>query len=346
MVFIAVAVHMFSRWYPDKRIAAILIAALLSYAAWGFKQNFLYIPGTIGLFLLIRRDWIGAVTFTFLLVGAAVLSLWLGGPNYVESLLVRGTNTELSWSVFMHNFSNFAVKFLPVLITFLACLGLIATSPAALRAVIIPIRARPVLLLPFLGVIVSLFGAMPTSAIINSAENHYFAPAIFLTLSTLQMVVHLYRGYGRIKLIVVAGTVGCLLNFVAVSAVLGGLQGIVSVRPFHEGLMMQKNCLSSVVEPTYVFNSYLALPWVIPSRHPFVVHFDYWRDIADGVEKESGGIHGLVKNGYFATIVLPQERTGSPFANLDLTRYQARPLACQEMTILERKGAPGSGRQP
>ena len=336
MVFVVVAIHGFSRCYPHNRVAAVLIAAVLGYAAWAFKQNFLYIPGTVGLFLLLRRDWMAAVGFSVLLVGAAALTFWVGGPEYTRSLLFRGTATGLSGAVFLHNAANAAVKFLPILLAFIAGLVAVAVSHQARRAVIDPVRSRPVLMIPYIGLLISLLEALPTSAIVNASENHYFVPAVFLTLATLQMIVHLSGAYRCTWVIAAAGVLGWALNILAVGAVLAGFQGIVSVRPFHAGLMAQAKCLQGIAEPFYVFNSYLALPWIVPSDQPFVVHFDYWQDVADGIAKEAGGVPGLVHDGYFATVVLPEERRGGPLADLDLDRYRPRPDVCQGMVIYDR----------
>ena len=337
MVFVVVAVHGFCRFYPNKRIAAILIAALLSYASWSFKQNFLYIPGTIGLFLLIRKDWTGVLGLAALFIGLAVLTFWIGGSEYTRSLLFRGTATNLSWDVFFHNATNAALKFLPVLFVFFTGLGILMMSDRARRAVIEPIRARPILMVPYLGVVVSLLEAGPSSAIVNAAENHYFPPAVFLTLASLQMAVHISGEYRFNPVIAASGVLGWSLNILAVGTVLIGLQGIVSVRPFHEGLMAQKTCLQDITDPFYVTNSYLALPWIIPSAQPFVVHFDYWQDVADNIAKEAGGIHGLIRDGYFATVALPEDRSGSPLDDLDLSRYRPSQRGpCQGMITYER----------
>lgn len=340
LAFAALSVLVFVRLYEAHPRTATLIVAVLTYAAWGFKQNFLYIPGAIGLFLLVRRDFANAALFTVVVVAAGLATLWIGGETYVRLLAFRGGNTEFSLEFFVRNFTNFAVKFLPVLAPMAIAAVLLGVIPEARAAVTEPLRRRPVLLIPILGIFISTIESLPTSAIINSAENHFFTLALFLTLTFLQLLAQLStRSLGSVCLSIAAAT-GWLASATAIALVLVGIQGLVSVRPFHESQMRYVNCLQDLNEPFFVPDSYLALPWMLPSSQPFVVHNGYWLDIALGISKEGGGLRGLIENGYFGSVVLPADPDTGRLAGVDLSHYKARPKACGNLAVYDRSMAP------
>ena len=118
-----------------------------------------------------------------------------------------------------------------------------------------------------------------------------------------------------------------------------GVNGILSVRASHDNLMAMKSCLTDISQPVYVENPYLALPWMVPTDQPFVTHFNYYTDRVAGIEKEGGGIGGLMDRGYFATIVLSSNATGR-FDGSDLSRYRPRPTACPDVVIYDRIDGP------
>ncbi|MDA1089166.1 MAG: hypothetical protein O3A85_02470 [Proteobacteria bacterium] len=332
MVFTVAAIWLFIRQYDSAPIKAILWVCVFSYLSWGFKQNFIYIPATVGLYLLIHRQWRDAALLTVIMCSAGLITLAIGGGIYSKMLYFGGTHLYFTFDLLVRNIANFMVKALPILAVGAA--GGLYFS-ATRRVVLEKLTQRPVLVVPFLGGVVTGIETLATSGLQASSENHFFVFSYFLTFAALAIIVWAGRREmvsGAFAGILALGWVG---NLAATGSVLLGFKGVVSVRPYHESLVAAKPCLKYLREPFFIANPYLALPWITPSKQPFVMHLNYPFDRAAGIKMEGGGVGGLIDQGYFATLALDKGRNGH-FDGSNLKRYRSRPEVCAGLIIYDR----------
>ncbi|MDH5747903.1 MAG: hypothetical protein OEY85_01200 [Rhodospirillales bacterium] len=343
LVFNAAAIHLFIRHYGARPVFSILLVCLFSYLSWGFKQNFAYTPATVGLFLLLRRDWSGAALLSAVMIAAGILTLFVGGATYARQLYFGGSQVALSLGFFLTNLANFAAKSFPLLAA-AAVIGFFFLRSAPFREYVrAQYRARPALLIPFLGVAVAGAETVLTSSVVYAAENHYFTVSFFLGYALAAANIWLWRSGAE------AGSVahgvfaaGWAANIAAVSLVLAGYQGVLSVRPYHNSLIKDRACLTGMSEPVFVSNPYLALPWMVPAKRPYVVHYNYYMDRRAGIPKEGGGIGGLLDRGHFASIAIPNDSLDR-YDGSDLNLYRKRASACEGYAIYDRRDAREQG---
>jgi hypothetical protein len=334
IVFDIGAIFVFLVLYREKPLTAVLLFCGLTYAAWSFKQIFVFGPGTVGLFLLLNRDWRHLAVLVFVTWSAWGLTLWIGGPAYTQLLFFRNSVVMLSPETMVRSFSNFSVKFLPGL----AGLAAIVAIPSFRRMTIEAIRRDDVAKIAALGLLVTT-GISLAASLKEGAAEYYFLPQTYyialLVLTTLSRMTKTMSvpnvAWGVLSL-------GWVAAFLAVASVLMGFKGVLSVRYIHEQFLMAKPCLQAMKQPAFVSNSMLSLPWIMPAKQHFVLHYHYLKDHAAGIKMEQGGIGGLMDKGYFATLALYSE--AGPYDGSDLKRYRARPQACPGMVIYDRINGP------
>ena len=347
LTFDIAAVCMFLRYYKSRPLKAVLLFCFFAYLAWSFKQVFVFSPGAVGLFLLLRRDWSRLFALVLVMWSAWGITLAFGSPDYVHTVVAFGGSTvDLARYELVRNLVNLAVKIQPVLFVVAVAVTAVVINPSittALRAGFSGDKKNGpemVFSLAFSGVLITSVLAIPSSAKIGASENYYFTLVFFLILAGLAWLRISVRtgklpawGYG-------AMTLGWLGNLVAVSSVLMGLQGTLSTRYMHDGMMAATECLNrqGLPESLFISNPYLSLPWMIPARQHFVLHYNYPLDRASGVAMEGGGVGGLIDDGYFATLVLSAGTKSHDGSGLQ--RYRPRPQACQGMVIYDRMDGP------
>lgn len=325
----------FIRNYHDRPLLTILLICALSYIAWGFKQNFIYIPAIIGAYLLLRRRWRDAAILTAVLCISGVVTMIIGGSIFSKMLYFGGTHIYLSLDQFFISFMNFAVKTIPLSAAAAAVIIVIIVSSEARLTVVTHLKNRPTMTVPFLGVLITGIEAFPTSAIIYAGEHHFFTFSYYLAFSTLTIIVRLAKKGTVPKFFILMLSLGWFGNILASGSVLLGFKGVLSVRSHHEHLTAVRACLKDVPRPVYVEDPNSALPWMLPATQHFVVHMNYFSDRAAGIEKESGGIGGLIDKGFFATLALGEGRAGG-FDGSDLKLYKKRSEPCGGFDIYAR----------
>jgi hypothetical protein len=334
LVAAVAAMWIFIRYYESHPLSVVLGICLLSYVAWAFKQNFAYIPATVGLFLLIRRDWRNAAILTVVMCAAGVATLLLGGTEYRKMLLFGETHLSLTFEQLGINLFNMTVKTLPVL-ALVGVLVVSAFSASSVRHAFAEMfRQRSILMLPFLGVLISMLESIPTSAIVAAAENHYFHMIYFLAFSGL-ILLH-QSAVAWKPMIWMALCAGFIGNTLAIATVFMGLQGSLSVRGLHDLLTNQNGCLNGLSRSIFVDDPRLMLPWMVPADHPFVLEFSYESDRAKGVKFEGGGIGGLISKGYFDQIALLKWR-GRQFDGSDLSLYPYLIRSCSGLMVYSQR---------
>ncbi len=340
MTIAAAATWLFIRHYETASLKTILATCAFSYAAWAFKQNFVYIPATVGLFLLIRRDWRNAAILTAVMCGAGAATLALGGPTYRAMLLFGDTHISFTLEQLGINIFNMAVKTAPLLVPAAVIAGFVAVRRGLRRDIADMFRRCDPLTVPFLGLAVSACEAIPTSAIVAAAENHYFHMIYFLAFSIL-VAVHRLPALS-IAALSPALVAGFFANVAAISAVFLGLQGSISVRPLHDLLSRQAACLREFSPSVFVDDPRLMLPWMVPANEHFVLEFSYDWDREKGVAFEGGGVGGLIDQGRFEYVALLRWR-GREFDGSRLSLYPHRIADCHGLVVYGRKPGTPAG---
>jgi hypothetical protein len=327
----ATAALVIAEFYDRAPVRAIIVATFLSLVAWGFKQTYIYAAGAICLFLLLRRDWKG-LGLTLVLHGVVwAVALMLGTEAYFKTIFFIGIDTTLSIQQLTRNLTNVATKTTPVL-ALVAILPMIRVRRQFGGATIL---ADSKLLIALCGLATTLPLTLVFAAKVGAAENYFFSVIYFLCLSTVAFAARLA---GEAPLPVTATALlgaGWAAAGVAALLVLTGVAGVLSVRPNHDQHVAQKACLENLSAPAFFSNNYLALPWMSSSEPRFILSFPYRWERAAGRPFERDGVGGLIREGYFRTIVVsagaPPEYDGATFAG-----YGRRVSDCAGLDIYYR----------
>lgn len=334
IVFDIAAIYSFLTLYRQRPLAAVLVFCGLTYAAWSFKQIFVFGPGAVGLFLLLNRDWRHLSVLVAVTCNAWGLTLWIGGPVYAQLLLYQDSVVMFSLETMVRSFSNFSVKFLPGL----AGLAAIVAIPSFRRATMEAIRLDDVAKMAALGLLVTAGIALVASLKVGAAE-YYFMPLTYY--NALLVLTALSRMSKTLNVPSAAWGVlslGWIAGFMAVASVLMGFKGVLSVRNIHEDTIAVKPCLQVMKQPVFADSPILSLPWIMPAEEHFVFHYHYLADHAAGIKMEQGGIGGLMDTGYFATLAFHSKV--DRYDGSDLKQYHPRPQACQGLEIYDRTKDP------
>lgn len=323
------AIALFLELYDSRPRAAVLVFCGFAYLAWSFKQIQVYGPGTVGLYLLWRRDWRGLALLVF---GMGVLwagTLLAGGSLYQKVILsFGGTKVKLQAYEFFRNLGIFISKEMPLLA------GLALVPALWANRTRIP-REDSVLVFALMGTALSFALTLPASAKQGAGDNYYFVPSFFLSLALLAALAWLKRenAVPRYAVICLAG--GWLFSVLVLLSVFAGMNGVLSVRKYHGDLMTMNQAIGELPQPSFIANPYLELPWMRPKTQHFVLQCSYFWDRTAGIPMEKGGLGGLISEGYFASLVLPAG--GKTFDGAGLDGYRAVDRGPNGSTIYLRK---------
>ena len=332
------AVAAYWRLQGRRPLAAVLVFCVLAYAAWAFKQTAIVAAVGLGLYLLARRRWTPVFVLAGTMAAAWGATLAVGSPEYVKSILMADDKAVFSAAHGVSVFVNFASKFVPGLLGAAAIILLLARSGCLAAAW----RDNEALVFAAAGTLAGVVLVTATTPRVGSSESYYFIIAYFLALFVLAGLRSLgAEGMDR-RLASGALSLGWIAQGLAVLAVLGGLAGVLSVRPIHEHMSRNKVCLDTVPRPLYVADIYLSLPWMTPGTPPFVLGYGYQTLRAAGRTMERGGIGGLIEEGYFAALALPLGTTET-FDGARLDGYRPVPPGCPTFKVFLR-ASPPSGK--
>jgi len=312
-------------WYERRRLPAIILAGLLSVAAWSFKQSYVYMSLALALFLLLRWDWRGIIVLAVVHVLGVFPPLLLGSPEY-RSIMLAWTGSDFALWQLWRNVLNVGSKTLPVL------LGAALTVPLLLRWR--DLRRDTPLLMAVCGVVATL-PIIPASAKVGAAENYTFLQIFFLALLAARAVVRLEAaGWPRRPSLALAGTWAA--EAVAVTLVVFGIGGFNSVRQMDAHYRAQRDCIAHLPAPMYSLDPYLQLPWMFPHGPRFVLAYQYFMERGHGRWFEHNGVGGLLNEGWFASIAAPAT-LGEAFDGGTFDRYERRPGECAGLKIYFRR---------
>lgn len=289
--------------YPRHRWRAVAGAVVLAYAAWAFKQSNVAALATVVLFLACKRERLAAA-FAALAFALAIAGTLLGSdPTYrsafSEVATRAGFDAQLGWS----NLFGALVRALPVAVLPVYALGF---RPAP-RTTASRFDALPaVALFALLGLGVSASLAFVTSFKIGASTNYYFTAAFFATLLGIHARHTIGEsGFARFgdALVALAVVAACVLAVVQ----LRGARGMLNLDAPARELAQRSEIWRNLPHPRFSADRRLALPWLNLGGPHFVPGYNYESDRRRGRAFEHDGIGGLIREGYFAALMLPAD---------------------------------------
>lgn len=336
-VWEVVGAALFLHLYPGRRGPAIIAAVACAYLAWAFKQSNIFLAGGVGLFLLARRDW---AALAGLVGGLAVLwaaTLFFGPEQYRQNILFTDFPLAFTIGRLGRNLGNFAVKSGPSLFTAIVFIATVAASGDIRRA----LWRDDAALFATAGCLAAAL-SIPASAQTGASESYYFSLSFFLALFALAgMKILTATGSRAATAAGLAMVAGWTTLAAALVLVLGGVTGVIDMRPQHARHMELKRCLDAVPRPLYVHDRYLSLPWMTPDNTPYVLAYIYETDRALGASFEHGGIGGMISSADFAAVVVRGDSAPGELDGARLDGYRQVPTACRNFIVLARQPAAG-----
>ncbi|MGB6859272.1 MAG: hypothetical protein WBE03_20565 [Terracidiphilus sp.] len=286
----------------DDRFA--VVAALLFYAAWAFKESSVtMLTGTVLALLLLKR-W---RTF-LLLVGAwwilVIVTLVAGGPVYRECLLFAQGKIPMH-ADFGPKYALMAGLRSPFFLPGIAAILFFQWKRFRLHA------SEPIALALALVVSFSFCFALVTSC--RFGNTHYFIPAAWAAMLGLALIAE--RMNAQWKLAGIAVCSWLLIAGIARGHIFYGNDYRYS-NAIHQALAEK---LAPLPGPVYVSERYGNLPWVQRLSPHFLLAYAYAADRDAGAPYENGGWEGLARDGYFGTLVMNQYDGNHPAL---LSRYE------------------------
>lgn len=312
LAFEAAGLYVILCYLRTQDLRLIVVAALLFYAAWAFKQSSVtMLTGSVLTLVLLKR-WRAFLTLSAIWWFLVIVTLIVGGPVYRECLLFSQRHLPMSLSYELL-ISPKVPRRNPF---FLLCLVAIAVwSWGKFRHIVSePIEAALALVISF-----SFCFALLTSFKVG-ADDNYFIPAAWASM----LAFALFLGRTRLQKInlrwVLAGLILCSWFVTADIAHDFRKPSIYfDLRSSDSTYSAIAEKLSQLPGPAFVGDPYADLPWVQRFSPHFVVAYAYIYDRAAGVPFEDDGWEGLAREGYFATLVLTQEFSLPPS---DLQKYK------------------------
>jgi hypothetical protein len=300
LAFEAAGLYVFLRYLLKPETRLIVVAALLFYAAWAFKQSSVTtLTGSV-LVLLLLKHWRAFFTLSGIWWTLVIVTLVVGGPTYRENILFSQQHLPMTVSLGLENTLRAVCKN-PFL---LLCLPMILSlSFRKFRFLV----SRPIAAAFLLVVSFSFFFALVTSCKYGANDNYYIPVAWTAMLGIALMLDQMNSRW------VLAGLVIC--SWLMVGAIAFTPTG----QTFNYDYRDQDSRFRAVAEklrhlpaPALVIPPYGDLPWVQPVPPHFVIPDTYYYDRNAGIPLQDGGWENLASEGYFGALVFDQSYTPAP----------------------------------
>lgn len=278
----------------------IVLAALLFYAAWSFKQSSItMLTGSVLVLLLLKR-WRAFFTLSSIWWLLVIVTLFVGGPVYRDNTLFVQLHLPMTISLGLENTLRAAGKN-PLF--FLSAAAVLIVTARQYRL----LASRPIEAALALAVLSSCCFAFITSCK-SGANDNYYIPAAWAAMLAFALISERMNLPARL-----VGLAACSLLLVcAVALVPTGLTYFYNYRDHDVTYRNLAIRLSRLPGPAFVTEPYSNLPWVQRYSPHFVIPDTYYFDRAAGIPLEDGGWEGLAAQGYFATLVFDENFTPSP----------------------------------
>lgn len=301
--FEVLAFFAFVAYNDKKKLVLLLLSAILFYISWGFKHNFIAVAGACWLFLVIRKRYMHAGLFAAVLCVAIPSTIALGTEAYryllIKSQMSQGINI---WQG-IYTGKKALLKSLNVTVP-LMLMGLILLLKYSPAKLLKKILADDYALVLTISLLISAGWFFFFSMKPGSSDNYYFSPVAVCAI----LLVYLNDKYGDKPSVrnLLPGVYGLAsVGYIALGLlILTGRQGVLA----HDKLSQKYYAIAEVTKnlnpPVYVEkDNFSNLPWLNKSRPNFVVATTYYILRTEPQLLERNGIEGLMRQGYFESIV-------------------------------------------
>lgn len=306
LLFDLIAVYFFLQYASTRPILAVLLAALGCYLSWSCKQVNIITPIAIGLTLLWDRKWMLVSIFSITLSSAYALTIFLANPMMLKALFFVSTAVPLSLEVLQTNFVIFIKKTIPIWFLLVAMIFTKSVSNNQMSR------------LGWCGLLAWSLVLLPASSKVGSADNYHFIALLFLLLIIAPSLENVLKNKQTLSqpILAFSGILTLLITTVAFTN--GSIQNL---QKQHENNLFLQAKYKRLQAPIFNINAYLSLPWMHSGSESFILSYNYWFDRASGEHYEQNGIGGLIKQGYFNTLILPIS-TSNDFDSAALLKYK------------------------
>jgi hypothetical protein len=298
-------------------IGRLLIACGFLYAAWATKQTAIAVVVAWCLVNLCKKHWRGVALVAGVLLPAFGLTLALGGPAYVHSVVTSQRHMDILPAQAVHLLLG-ALQENPLfgvaLVAWL-CFGW------RLRC---NFRARPMQLLSWCLAISTLWAFVTSMKAASNTNYYYLAGA----LSLLWLLGQRRAARSDFERFDPGWWTGCLLLIALVVKFACGGSPKDTLDFAHEQAKARALTarLRALPGPALVTTRAANLPWIQPHAPHFVVATAYPYDRRGGVTFQRGGLAGLVASGYFNVIAIPKDEPTTTIDDEPTTTIDGAPL--------------------
>lgn len=332
-VFEVLALFVMIRTYGRNKDSAAVMAAVVLFVGWTFKQSAVSTVCGIGLFLLIEREWRALALYCAVYLGLCFATIFAGSDLYRESLFFAEIELVYSVSHAIKVWANSLAKTLPVYLPLsIVMFGLVTN--ADIRRQFLSHWVSRFFLIGF-GTSAGVMFLLTLQD--GSAENYTFAPHLFAA-GLLVSGANTLGAFVRLETALVRTWVGAaLVHAVLCLLVVTGIAGVLDpTRNAHPAWVETAQCINRHDKPIFAEGTYLALPWMVENAEPFVLSFLYPRARSLGIPHEKGGIGGRIDAGEFATLALATDRRERGYDGSRLDRYELTGTTCGDRHIWTR----------
>lgn len=305
LAFEAAGLYLVLRYFDEPKIRLIVLAALLFYSAWAFKQTSVTMLTGSALSLALFRRWRAFLTLSGVWWLLTITTLIVGGSIYRDSILLSQKNLPL---LVQMGFGNawIASQRNPFLLPGIAGLLFLAWRMFP------QLKRKPVEATVTLAVLFSFCFTLVTSSKFG-ASSYYYMPAAWATMLGVALLWE--QMSSRWTLMCLSACSWLLITGIAMGHTFYGADYRYT-DSLHRAVAEK---LSRLPGPVYVTEAYSDLPWVQRVPPNFVFGFEYEADHDAGVPFEGGGWEGLASAGYFGTLVTYRDLSFPPAV---LEKYQ------------------------
>lgn len=299
--------------------ARLTIAGVCMYAAWACKHSSVTVAAAWCLLNLTRRRWRPVVALAVPLGVAVGATLFLGGPNYLRSLLASQANLKIE--------PQQGVQLLVIVCQENPLLGVALVALAiwgwSRRAAFGGTSMQLLTWCLVLAVLLAFVTSMKAAASIN----YYYLAGALAMLWLLGLRRHAATDLERFHPGWLAGC-AWIIAIVVQIALGASPKDRFTFQEDQQEMRALAARLQAMPGPALVSVRAGNLPWLQPHAPHFVVGTAYAYDRAAGVAFERGGLAGLANDGYFSVVVLtndePATIDGAPLAKYRLEAEDGR----------------------
>ena len=321
MTFEALGLVWFLFFQRSRPLLALLGSVVIFYGAWALKPNLIQALLATILYLFTQRRWLQGFALGASSVLLYAVTLLLLGPAYRQTLLEAMTASDFFLSLAGANTLSAALRVLPLIILCLGAMGMPRSPSTAF--------ASDLTRLGLIGLPLAFAMAFLTSAKSGAAPNYFLTSTLLLTLAALGLAASRTNPWPLILSVGLAAGLELALLFG---------HGRIDLQNESTVLAQRWQLWASAPEPRFSHDLRLNLPWLNPHSPPLVLAFNYPRDRLLQRKFEADGVGGLISQGYFASLLLPDDNTTSYDGAL-LERYERGPSATG-YTLYSRRPTP------